>query len=116
MATLKEDRTQVESISPERSSNTSDLEDANDKNGQQGLDDDLEFSLREQRKIVHRIDRRLVVMTGVIYMVSLMDRSNLPNAAIAGMNVDLDLNVGFRYVGVTISVAIAGANGQHSPQ
>lgn len=37
-------------------------------------------------------------MTGVIYMVSLMDRSNLPNAAIAGMNIDLGLNTDFRYV------------------
>lgn len=30
--------------------------------------------------------------------VSLMDRSNLPNAAIAGMNRELEMNVGFRYV------------------
>lgn len=28
-----------------------------------------------------------------------MDRTNLSAAAIAGMNVELKLNVGFRYVG-----------------
>lgn len=63
------------------------------------LDDDEEYSYKEQRKIVHKIDRRLVVMTGVIYCVSLVDRNNLPNAAIAGMTQDLELNVGIRYVG-----------------
>jgi hypothetical protein len=62
------------------------------------IDFDEEFTYAEQRKIIHRIDRRLIITTGIIYCVSLMDRSNLPNAAIAGMTLDLDLNVGFRYV------------------
>lgn len=61
---------------------------------------DSEFTLAEQRKIVHRIDRRLVVTVGVMYCVSLMDRTNLSAAAIAGMTVDLALNVGFRYVSI----------------
>lgn len=64
----------------------------------QALDDDPVYSRKEQRKIIHRIDRRLVVTTGAMYCVSLMDRTNLPNAAIAGMNVELNLNVDFRYV------------------
>jgi len=64
----------------------------------QALDDDPVFSRAEQRKIIHRIDRRLIATTGAMYCVSLMDRTNLPNAAIAGMNVELELNVGFRYV------------------
>lgn len=51
-----------------------------------------EFTLAEQRKIVHRIDRRLVVTVGVLYCISLMDRTNLSAASIAGMNVDLKLN------------------------
>ena len=62
------------------------------------LDVDPVFSLREQRKIIHKVDRRLVYILGLMYTVSLMDRVNLPNAAIAGMNVDLDMNKGFRYV------------------
>ncbi|KAH6686839.1 retrograde regulation protein 2 [Plectosphaerella plurivora] len=61
------------------------------------INDDPEFSLKEQRAIIHRIDRRLVVMLGAIYCVSLIDRTNLSNAAIAGMTLDLKLNVGFRY-------------------
>ncbi|KAL5583873.1 hypothetical protein FOVSG1_015224 [Fusarium oxysporum f. sp. vasinfectum] len=71
------------------------IEDAN--RGAQSVDNDDEFDYEEQRKIIHRIDRRLVVMLGSIYCVSLIDRTNLSNAAIAGMTPDLDLNVGFRY-------------------
>jgi hypothetical protein len=56
------------------------------------------FTLAEQKKIIHRLDRRLVAVVGVMYCVSLMDRSNLSNAAIAGMNKELMLTVGMRYV------------------
>ena len=64
------------------------------------LDEDPVYSYAEQRKIIHRLDRRLITIAGIIYMNSLMDRSNLPNAAIAGMNEDLDMVEGFRYVGI----------------
>lgn len=48
------------------------------------VDYDEEYSLQEQRKIIHRIDRRLVTMTGLSYCISLMDRTNLSMAAVAG--------------------------------
>lgn len=48
------------------------------------LDYDEEYSPREQRKIIHRIDRRLVTITGLSYCISLMDRTNLSMAAVAG--------------------------------
>lgn len=54
-------------------------------------DYECEFSPAEQRKIIHRIDRRLVVTVGVLYCVSLMDRTNLSAAAIAGMTAELKL-------------------------
>ena len=48
-------------------------------------DDDVdEFTPAEQKAIIHRIDRRLVITTGVMYCISLMDRTNLPSAVIAG--------------------------------
>merc|ERR1712000_146914 len=59
-------------------------------------DIDPEFSPDEQRRIVRRIDRRLIVTCGLMYCISLMDRTNLSNAAIAGMVVELNL-IGFRY-------------------
>ncbi|EFR01062.1 hypothetical protein MGYG_04065 [Nannizzia gypsea CBS 118893] len=61
------------------------------------VDVDEEFSRQEQRKIIHRIDARLVVICGVGYLVSLMDRTNTSVAAIAGMSKDLGLKIGFRY-------------------
>lgn len=47
-------------------------------------DYESEFTPEEQKKIIHRIDRRLVVTVGVLYCISLMDRTNLSAAAIAG--------------------------------
>lgn len=47
-------------------------------------DYECEFTPSEQKKIIHRIDRRLVVTVGILYCISLMDRTNLGNAAIAG--------------------------------
>ncbi|GAB7361451.1 hypothetical protein MBLNU230_g1507t1 [Neophaeotheca triangularis] len=63
----------------------------------ESLDDDPVYSYKEQRKIIHRIDRRLITISGIIYMNSLMDRSNLPNANIAGMEDDLGLVGNNRY-------------------
>ncbi|PLB50639.1 permease of the major facilitator superfamily [Aspergillus steynii IBT 23096] len=61
------------------------------------VDYDEDYSYPEQRKIIHRIDRRLVTMTGLAYCVSLMDRTNLSMAAVAGMTEDLQLYIGQRY-------------------
>ena len=44
-----------------------------------------EFTHKEQRAIIHRVDRRLVVTVGVLYCISLMDRTNLSAASIAGL-------------------------------
>lgn len=56
-----------------------------------------EFTPEEQKQIIRRIDRRLVVTLGILYCVSLMDRTNLGAAVIAGMGTELML-VGDRYV------------------
>jgi hypothetical protein len=43
-----------------------------------------EFSDIDEKKLMHKIDRRLVLTVGVMYCISLMDRTNLGSAAIAG--------------------------------
>lgn len=48
------------------------------------LDNDAVYSLKEQRHIIHRVDRRLVITCGVLYCFSIIDRGNLGNASIAG--------------------------------
>ncbi|TVY41700.1 putative transporter [Lachnellula subtilissima] len=50
------------------------------------------FTPEEQRAIIWRIDRRLVLTLGFLYMISLMDRTNLGAAAIAGMTKQLHMN------------------------
>jgi hypothetical protein len=55
------------------------------------------FTPKEARKIRRRIDARLIPCLGAMYGISLMDRKNVSNAAIAGMTADLDLNIGYRY-------------------
>ncbi|KAF1998635.1 MFS general substrate transporter [Amniculicola lignicola CBS 123094] len=67
---------------------------------------ECEFTLEEQKKIIHRVDRRLVATVGVLYCISLMDRTNLSAASIAGMTKELMLAVPFggvsRYSVVTL--------------
>ncbi|KAF2868716.1 major facilitator superfamily domain-containing protein [Massariosphaeria phaeospora] len=53
---------------------------------------DTWFTPDEQKKILRRVDRRLVVTVGVLYCISLMDRTNLSSAAIAGMTLELKLD------------------------
>ncbi|OGE47299.1 hypothetical protein PENARI_c051G11455 [Penicillium arizonense] len=61
------------------------------------IDVDEEYSFQEQRKIIHRVDRRLIIICGAAYCISLMDRTNVSVAAITGMMEDLELYIGFRY-------------------
>ena len=45
------------------------------------------FTPEEQKKIIWRVDRRLVLTCGFLYCVSLMDRTNLGIAAVGGQYV-----------------------------
>ncbi|OHW97753.1 major facilitator superfamily transporter [Colletotrichum incanum] len=70
---------------------------SNSLNDSHDIDIDAGFTPEEQRKIIRRIDRRLVVTVGAMYCVSLMDRTNLSAAAIAGMTKELALYLDNRY-------------------
>lgn len=54
------------------------------------------LTTQEQKKLVHRVDKRLVLTLGVLFCVSLIDRTNTPLAMVAGMDYDLTLT-GARY-------------------
>lgn len=49
------------------------------------------WSIHEQKRLVRKVDVRLIPMCGVMYCVSLLDRTNLSNAVIAGMGEELRL-------------------------
>lgn len=61
-----------------------------------GREDGHGFTTSEQRDIIRRLDRRLVVTVGIMYCVSFMDRTNMSVSNIAGMGQDLNL-IGNRY-------------------
>lgn len=57
---------------------------ADEKNSQHVIGDSAsdkaalaEFSPAEEKRLMHKIDRRLVLTVGVMYCISLMDRTNL---------------------------------------
>ena len=58
---------------------------------------EIELSPAHQRKIIRRLDIRLVATVGALYCISLMDRVNMSAANIAGMSVELNLQ-GLKYV------------------
>lgn len=62
------------------------------------VDDDEVFTFQQQRKIIRKIDYRLISITGGLYAISLIDRSNVSFAAVAGMTKDLDMLKSYRYV------------------
>ena len=54
--------------------------------------DDMKLTPHEQRRLIRRVDMRLIVMLGLLHTVSLIDRGNLSTAAVAGMLKELHLH------------------------
>ncbi|RDW87221.1 hypothetical protein BP5796_02915 [Coleophoma crateriformis] len=50
------------------------------------------FTQKERNVIVRRVDLRLVVTLGCMYCISLLDRTNLGAASVAGMQTELHMN------------------------
>lgn len=57
------------------------LEEGKEKGDLEALDD---IPLEEQRRILRKIDLRVTAVTGMMFCISLMDRTNLGAASIAG--------------------------------
>lgn len=51
---------------------------------------------QEEAAVIRKLDRRLLPLVFVLYSLSVLDRSNLGNARLAGMEDDIDLS-GNRY-------------------
>ncbi|KAJ4403724.1 hypothetical protein N0V85_005038, partial [Neurospora sp. IMI 360204] len=49
----------------------------------------LRYTPDEERAVVKKFDRKLVLFMALLYMLSFLDRSNIGNARIAGMDEDL---------------------------
>ncbi|KIY03882.1 uncharacterized protein Z520_00573 [Fonsecaea multimorphosa CBS 102226] len=51
-----------------------------------------DYTDEEEAAVVRKLDRRLVVFLGFLYLLSFLDRSNIGNARIAGLETDLALS------------------------
>lgn len=58
---------------------------------------DVEPEEKEVRKLIRKIDVRLIPALAFLYAIALIDRGNLPNARLAGMDQDLGISIGDRY-------------------
>jgi len=69
------------------------VEDFSNSHGSQDISDhdEFEFTEKERKKIMRKVDWRLVPICGVMYCISLLDRTNLSAANIAGMSKELHL-------------------------
>ncbi|TLD19212.1 hypothetical protein PspLS_10040 [Pyricularia sp. CBS 133598] len=65
------------------------------------------FTEKERKKLMRRIDLRLLPILGLIYCISLIDRTNLGMAMIAGMSKDLGMSKGNRYSIVVLIFFVA---------
>ncbi|KAI9372451.1 major facilitator superfamily domain-containing protein [Aspergillus egyptiacus] len=50
------------------------------------------FTPQQRKRLIRRIDIRLVITLGFLYLISLLDRTNLGAASVAGMQEDLNMN------------------------
>ncbi|KAI9373442.1 major facilitator superfamily domain-containing protein [Aspergillus egyptiacus] len=60
-----------------------------------------------QKRVMRRVDLRLLPILGIMYSISLIDRTNLGLAYVAGMEEELGLAVGSRYTIVVMVFFVA---------
>jgi sugar phosphate permease len=70
------------------------------------------MSRQDLGRALTRIDWRLLPALGLVYGISLMDRKNTANAAIAGMLVDLNIVTGNGYNIITLSFFLSNVLAQ----
>ncbi|KAM5454840.1 hypothetical protein MaudCBS49596_002137 [Microsporum audouinii] len=57
----------------------------------------LEDCEHREKQLIRRVDWRLLPIIGALYAISLIDRTNISSARIAGLNEELQLYIGSRY-------------------
>ena|ERR1700753_1430440 len=63
----------------------------------------VELPQEEGRRILRKVDYRLIPLLGFLYLIAFIDRSNIGNAKIAGLEDNFNLLDGLRYnVAVTM--------------
>lgn len=60
---------------------------------------------RETTRILRKVDFRLLPMLTLLYVIAYLDRGNIGNARVAGMNVDLGLSDAEYRMALTVSLS-----------
>ncbi|CAH0043361.1 unnamed protein product [Clonostachys solani] len=76
---------------------TSLVEDARQNNSSESAGEVQDWNESEEKALVRKIDLRVFPMLCVIFGLSLLDRTNISLAYIAGLSKDLQLQIGARY-------------------
>lgn len=67
---------------------------------------DVVFTPEEEQAVLRKLDYRLLPLLFVLYSLSVLDRSNLGNAKLAGMEDDIDLKNGkYEWLGTVFYIA-----------
>ncbi|KAF2432591.1 putative MFS transporter [Tothia fuscella] len=82
------------SVGPDASFEDEDEDMDVEKTGYQDveLEERLDFSVQEELNVLKKLDRRVVLFVALLYLLSFLDRSNIGNARIAGLERDLNLS------------------------
>ena len=60
----------------------------------------------EERAVIRKLDKRLLPLVFLLYSLSVLDRSNLGNAKLAGLTKDIDLSGDrYRWLGTIFYIA-----------
>lgn len=57
---------------------------------------EFEFDVAAEKRLVRKLDQRLVLVAFLCYLAAMLDRSNIGNAETAGMSEDLGIS-GYQY-------------------
>lgn len=82
--------------SPSRIEDNSQHGDLANMNAKEAAERFVPPTAEEEAAVIRKLDYRLIPLVFFLYMLSVLDRSNLGNARLAGMEDDIDLS-GFRY-------------------
>ncbi|KAF1946657.1 hypothetical protein EJ02DRAFT_440931 [Clathrospora elynae] len=72
-----------------------------EENGSDPYTEEFTWTVEEETAVRHKLDRVIIPLTTILYLLCFLDRINVGNARIQGMAKDLGLNIGYRFNWVT---------------
>lgn len=96
MADIERNANAEKASPPRQVEDASQNGDVGDMNAKEAAEHFVPPTPEEEAAVIRKLDYRLIPLVFFLYMLSVLDRSNLGNARLAGLEEDIDLT-GFRY-------------------